>query len=153
MSYNSNNLYNNYIPKNTTIKPSLTQNYPFFQSPSKNPYQNTNNKFQNLNQNFSSSSRSNYYNQTMSNPNQKNSLKWRNIMKIDLPLLQNCKDINLIQPNINNLVYGEISEEDIQTLPENNIVRLIQILQTSGDILLNDQQDLEGEIKKPKICK
>lgn len=149
MSYNSNNLYNNYIPKNTTIKPSLTQNYPFFQSPSKNPYQNTNNKFQNLNQNFSSSSRqSNYYNQTMSNPNQKNSLKWRNIMKIDLPLLQNCKDINLIQPNINNLVYGEISEEDIQTLPENNIVRLIQILQTSGDILLNDQQDLEGEIMK-----
>ena len=52
----------------------------------------------------------------MSNPNQKNSLKWRNIMKIDLPLLQNCKDINLIQPNINNLVYGEISKEDIQTL-------------------------------------
>ena len=149
MNYNSNNLYNNYIQNNTTKKPYQTQPYPYFHSPnSQKSNNNILNPYQNLNQNFSSTYRSNNNNQTILSPNSKNSLKWRNIMKIDLPQLKHSRDLNLIQSNLDNLVFGEISEEDIQSLPELNIVKLIQILQTSCDILLNEQQDLEGEMLK-----
>jgi hypothetical protein len=92
------------------------------------------NPYQNLNKNYSSTYRSNYNNQanqTIYSPHSKNSLKWRNLMKINLPQLKYSRDINLIQSNLDNLVFGEISEEDIQSLPELNIVKLIQILQTS----------------------
>ena len=152
MNYNSNNLYNNYIQKNTIKKAYQTEPYPYFQSPqSQKSNNNTMNPYQNLNQNYSSTYRSNYNNQanqTIYSPHSKNSLKWRNLMKINLPQLKHSRDINLIQSNLDNLVFGEISEEDIQSLPELNIVKLIQILQTSCDILLNEQQDLEGEMLK-----
>ena len=152
MNYNSNNLYNNYILKNTSEKPYQSQPYPFYSPPSQSSNNiNKNNQYNpyvSNNKNFSSTNRSNYNNQDFYSPHSKNSLKWRNIMKIDLPLLQNSRDLNLIQSHLDNLVFGEISEEDIQTLPEVNIVKLIQILQTSCDILLYEQQDLENERDK-----
>ena len=147
MIYNSNYLYNNYIPKNTNKKAYQTQPYPYNQSPpSINPYNNTNSQY--FNQNLGSTNRSNNNKQTIFSPHSQNSLKWRNIMKIDLPLLQNSRDLNLIQPNLDNIVFGNISEEDIQTIPDTNLVKYIQILQTTCDILLNEQQDLEGEMVK-----
>ena len=151
MNYNSNFIYNNYMPKNTTKKPYQTQPNSFYPPPSKNSYNDKNNQYNpylNGSQNFGSSNGSNYNQQNLYSPHSKNSLKWRNIMKIDLPLLQNSRDLNLIQTHLENLVFGDISEEDIQTLPEVNIVKLIQILQTSCDILLYEQQDLENERDK-----
>ena len=151
MNYNSNFIYNNYMPKNTIKKPYQTQPNSFYPPPSKNSFNNKNNQYNpylNGSQNFGSSNGSNYNQQNLYSPHSKNSLKWRNIMKIDLPLLQNSRDLNLIQTHLENLVFGDISEEDIQTLPEVNIVKLIQILQTSCDILLYEQQDLENEKDK-----
>ena len=50
-----------------------------------------------------------------------------------------------MQSYLDNLITGLVSEEDIQTIQENNIVKLIQILQTTSDILLNEQAELENE--------
>ena len=82
-------------------------------------------------------------------PNQKKPIKWRNINKINLPYLKNSRDINLLQSHLDNLINGQINEDDIQSIQENSIVKLIQILQTSSDILLNEQAELEN--KKLKL--
>ena len=78
MNYNSNNLYNNYIQKNTIKKAYQTEPYPYFQSlQSQKSDNNTMNPYQNLNQNYSSTYRSNYNNQanqTIYSPHSKNSL-------------------------------------------------------------------------------
>ena len=78
-------------------------------------------------------------------PNPKNPIKWRNINKINLPHLKSSRDINVLQSYLDNLICGQISEEDIQSIPENSIVKLIQILQTTSDILLNEQAEFENE--------
>ena len=151
MNYNTNILYNNYTSKNPSKRGYQTEPYQFYQSPqtqrrsNKTMNSNQNPNIQNKNINISNGSN---YNQTLLSPNTKNSLKWRNIMKINLHQLKNTRDISIIQPNLDNLVFGEVTEDDIQSLPEMNIVRLVEILQTSCDILLNEQQELEGEMMK-----
>ena len=145
----NNNLYENNILNNTSKNISKTQPYKYFQSPSsQNKYNQTKTQFQNINPNFSSVNQTTYNKQTIYSPHSINSLKWRNLMKIDLLLLKNSRDLNLIEPNLDNLVFGQISEEDIQSFPEANTVKLIQILQTACDILLNEQQDLENQSHK-----
>ena len=146
---NNSNLYENYIPNNNSKNIYKTQPYQYFQSPSsQKQYSQTINHFQNMNPNSSSGNKTTYNKQTLQSPHSINSLKWRNLMKIDLLLLKNSRDLNLVEPNIDNLVFGQVSEDDIQSLPEANIVKLIQILQTVCDILLNEQQDLENELIK-----
>ena len=151
MNYNTNILYNNYTSKNPSKRGYQTEPYQFYQSPqtqrrsNKTINSNQNPNIQNKNINISNGSN---YNQTLLSPNTKNTLKWRNIMKINLHQLKNTRDISIIQPNLDNLVFGEVTEDDIQSLPEMNIVRLVEILQTSCDILLNEQQELEGEMMK-----
>ena len=101
------------------------------------------------NQSQSSNNKISYNPNIMSNqnviPNPKNPIKWRNINKINLPHLKSSRDINVLQSYLDNLICGQISEEDIQSIPENSIVKLIQILQTTSDILLNEQAELENE--------
>ena len=101
------------------------------------------------NQSQSSNNKISYNQNIMSNqnviPNPKNPIKWRNINKINLTNLKNSRDINVLQSYLDNLICGQISEEDIQSIPENSIVKLIQILQTTSDILLNEQAELENE--------
>ena len=118
---------------------SKTQPYSFYNKV--NQSQSSNKKSQNpnliSNQNYSSNQ--NFY------PIQRNQIKWRNINKINLTQLQKSRDINLIQSYLDNLIQGEITEEDIQSIPENIIVKFIQILQIMSDILLNEQAELENE--------
>ena len=47
-------------------------------------------------------------------PNPKNPIKWRSINKINLSHLKNSRDINILQSYLDNLICGQISEEDIQ---------------------------------------
>ena len=150
MNYNTNILYNNYTSKNPSRRAYQTQPYNFYQSPSsKASNNNTINPYQNKNQNFSSTNRSKYYqNQNMLSPHYKNTLKWRNIMKINVEQLRNSGDINLIQSNLDNLVFADITEEDIQNIPDTNIAKLIEILQTMAEILLNEREEVEGEINQ-----
>ena len=155
MDYNQNILYNNYTSKNPSKRSYRTQPYNFFQSPSSltsNRAPNTNIPYNNINPNYTSNNFSNYNNQNqyqdIYSPHSKNSLKWRNIMKINLPQLKVSGDLNMIESNLDNLIYADVSEEDMQSVPESNIVKLIDILQTTSNILMNEREEMEGEIKK-----
>ena len=41
-------------------------------------------------------------------------LKWRNIMKIDIDLIRNSNDLSLINNNLENIIFSDITEDDIQ---------------------------------------
>jgi len=157
MDYNQNNnlLYNNYTSKNPSKRSYRTQPYNFFQSPpsqtsSRAP--NSNNPYKNINPNYTSNNFPKYNNQKqyqdIYSSHSKNSLKWRNIMKINLPQLKVSGDLNMIESNLDNLINADVSEEDMQSIPESNIVKLIDILQTTSNILMNEREEMEGEINK-----
>ena len=126
---NYNQLYQNFSPK-IQYK---TQPFSFYNQ--NNQSQSSNNKIS-YNPNLISNQNN------LQNP--KNPIKWRNINKINLSHLKNSRDINILQSYLDNLICGQISEEDIQSIQESSIVKLIQILQTMSDILLNEQAELEN---------
>ena len=127
---NYNQLYQNFSPK-IQYK---TQPFSFYNQ--NNQSQSSNNKIS-YNPNIISNQNN------FQNP--KNPIKWRNINKINLSHLKNSRDINILQSYLDNLICGQISEEDIQSIQESSIVKLIQILQTMSDILLIEQAELENE--------
>ena len=93
----------------------------------------------NQNQNMVSSG----FNPYMSPPQ---SLKWRNIMKIDLDLIRNSRDLSLLNSNLENIIYSDITEDDIQSVPEENVIKLIQILQFLNEFLLEQRQIINGRL-------
>ena len=140
---NNTNYYYNQLNQNFSPKIySKTNPYSFYNP--NNQSQSSNNKIS-YNPNLMSNQNPNNF----IPPNQKKPIKWRNINKINLPYLKNSRDINLLQSHLDNLINGQINEDDIQSIQENSIVKLIQILQTSSDILLNEQAELEN--KKLKL--
>ena len=74
------------------------------------------------------------------------SLKWRNIMKIDLDLIRNSRDLSLLNSNLENIIYSDITEDDIQSVPEENVIKLIQILQFLNEFLLEQRQIINGRL-------
>ena len=136
------NNYTNFNQQYQNFSPNIhskTQPYSFYNKINQSQSSNKISQNPNLISNQNYGSNQNFY------PNQKNQIKWRNINKINLTQLQKSRDINLIQSYLDNLIQGQITEEDIQSIPENVIVKLIQILQTMSDILLNEQSEFENE--------
>ena len=76
----------------------------------------------------------------------KTSIKWRNVMKIDLDSIRNTNDLTLLSSYLDNFLYSTITEDDIQAVPESNIVKLIKILQFSNEYLLTTRQNLNENI-------
>ena len=64
-------------------------------------------------------------------------LKWRNIMKIDIDLIRNSNDLSLINNNLENIIFSDITEDDIQDVPED-------------EKLVKNNQDLDMNILKQK---
>lgn len=75
------------------------------------------------------------------------SIKWRDIMKIDLKFIQRTNDFTMLESVLDNLIYSNVSEEEIQSVPEGNIAKLIKIYQLTIEILLNSQQNFETNLK------
>ena len=98
-------------------------------------FQNQNNQNPNL-----MSSGNNIY----SHPFQK--LKWRNIMKIDIDLIRNSNDLSLINSNLENIIYSNITEDDIQEVPEDNVIKLIKVLQFLNEYLLDQRQMINNRL-------
>ena len=99
------------------------------------------------------------FNQNQNSPNQNmissgfnpylrppQSLRWRNIMKIDLDIIRNSRDLSLLNSNLENLIYSDITEEDIQSVPEENVIKLIQILQFLNEFLLEQRQMINNRL-------
>ena len=77
---------------------------------------------------------------------QKIPIKWRNVMKIDIDAIRNTNDLSLLSSYLENFLYSTISEDDLQAVPEENIVKLIKILQFSNEYLLSSRQNLNENI-------
>ena len=73
-------------------------------------------------------------------------LKWRNIMKIDIDLIRNSNDLSLINNNLENIIFSDITEDDIQDVPEDNVINLIKILQFINEYLLDQRQMINNRI-------
>ena len=108
----------------------------------------------NLNQNNNSSQNSNpisnqNYNSMDYNPyNERNmKIKWRNIMKIDIDALRSTNDLTPLDNYIENMIYSNISEEEISSVPEGNIAKLIQLYQIITDNLLKNQNQYQNNIQ------
>jgi hypothetical protein len=82
------------------------------------------------------------YNNYIQKKRPKTSIRWRNVMKIDLDLIKNSNNLSLLNNYLENFLYSTITEEDIQAVPEGNIVKLIKILQFVNEFLLNSRQNL-----------
>ena len=77
---------------------------------------------------------------------QKIPIKWRNVMKIDIDAIRNTNDLSLLSSFLENFLYSTINEDDLQAVPEENIVKLIKILQFSIEYLLSSRQNLNENI-------
>ena len=73
-------------------------------------------------------------------------LKWRNIMKIDIDLIRNSNDLSLINSNLENIIYSNITEDDIQEVPEDNVIKLIKVLQFLNEYLLDQRQMINNRL-------
>ena len=67
-------------------------------------------------------------------------------MKIDIDAIRNSNDLSLLSSYLENFLYSIITEDDLQVVPEENIVKLIKILQFSNEYLLNSRQNLNENI-------
>ena len=99
------------------------------------------------------------FNQDKNNPNQNmfsqefnpnmrppQPIRWRNIMKIDIDFIRNSKDLSLLNSNLENIIYSNITEDDIQAVPEENVAKLIKILQFLNEYLLEQRQIINNQL-------
>ena len=80
------------------------------------------------------------------NPKPLQTLKWRNIMKIDIDLIRNTRDLSLLNSNLENIIFSDITEDDIQSVPEENVIKLIKILQFLNEFLLEQRQMINSRL-------
>ena len=80
------------------------------------------------------------------NPKPLQTLKWRNIMKIDIDLIRNTRDLSLLNSNLENIIFSDITEDDIQSVPEENVIKLIKILQFLNEFLLEQRQVINSRL-------
>ena len=86
------------------------------------------------------------YNNYIQKKRPKTSIRWRNVMKIDLDLIKNTNNLSLLNNYLENFLYSTVTEEDIQAVPEGNVAKLIKILQFVNEFLLNSRQNLNESI-------
>ena len=143
--FNNNPQMNNLIYSQQKINPNnITSNL--------NENNNLGGKTQNLIENdynndlLSSGSKTNYIQNNNNNNRPKTSIKWRNVMRIDLDSIRNSNNLSLLSTYLDNFLYSTITEDDVQAVPEGNMVKLIKILQFSNECLLGTRQNLDGNI-------
>ena len=67
-------------------------------------------------------------------------------MKIDIDLIRNSNDLSLINSNLENIIFSDITEDDIQDVPEDNVIKLIKILQFINDYLFEQRQMINSRL-------
>ena len=67
-------------------------------------------------------------------------------MKIDIDFIRNSKDLSLLNSNLENIIYSNITEDDIQAVPEENVAKLIKILQFLNEYLLEQRQIINNQL-------
>ena len=67
-------------------------------------------------------------------------------MSLDLNFIQQTNDLSMLEAYLENLIYSNINEDEISSVPEGNVAKLIKIYQFSIEYLLNSQAKLENQV-------
>ena len=67
-------------------------------------------------------------------------------MRLDLNFIQQTNDLSMLEAYLENLIYSNINEDEISSVPEGNVAKLIKIYQFSIEYLLNSQAKLENQV-------
>ncbi|MCQ2820463.1 MAG: hypothetical protein MJ252_24635 [archaeon] len=74
------------------------------------------------------------------------SLRWREIMKLDLDQVQNNPNYGFSNAFIQSLINSSLTEDEIASVPESNIAKLVQIYQTALANQVNINQGYQNDI-------
>jgi len=74
-------------------------------------------------------------------------LKWKDIMKLDIDSMIKTNDISPLEAFLENLIFSNVEENDVEIITENTTVKLIKIYQHILEYLLHTQIRLENENK------
>ena len=70
---------------------------------------------------------------------------WKELMKINSTYIMKSKDISLLEPYVENILYSRLIPDDIDLLSNEYIVQLVTLLQLTGQYLAYTQKKLEFE--------
>ena len=73
--------------------------------------------------------------------------KWKEVLRIDLDNVVKTNDLTPIENLLDNLVFANIDENDIQLLPDNSVVKIVKTYQYILEYLLYTQQKIDSENK------
>ena len=70
---------------------------------------------------------------------------WKELMKINTTYIMKTKDISLIEPYVENILYTKLKIDDIDLLSNEYIIQLVILIQLTGQYLVYTQKRLEFE--------
>ena len=73
---------------------------------------------------------------------------WKELMKINTAYIFRNKDLSLLEPYVENILYSRLFPDDIDMLSNDYIIQLVTLLQLTGQYLVYSQQKLELEIQE-----
>ncbi len=74
-------------------------------------------------------------------------LRWKEIMRLDIETMIKNNDISPLENHLENLIFSNVNENDVEVITENITVKLIKIYQHILEYLLHTQIRLENENK------
>lgn len=74
-------------------------------------------------------------------------IKWKEIMKLDLDGMVRNNDLSPLEAYLENLIFSNVDENDMQIVPETSFVTLVRMYQYILEYLLFTQQKLENDNK------
>ena len=123
----------------------ITNSYYGNPNPS-NIYQSQFSSNQNYNSNNNQNTNLNYNSMDYDSNTGYMTIKWRDVMKIDLDALNSS--LAPVSNYLNNIMYSNISENEIGSVPEGNIVKLIKIYQNVIRLYTINNNQLENDIQQ-----
>ena len=81
---------------------------------------------------------------------EKSKFLWKELMKINTNYIEKSKDMSLIEPYVNNILYSRLFPNNIDLLSNEYIVQLVTLLQLTGQYLVYTQKNLENENEELK---
>ena len=73
---------------------------------------------------------------------------WKELMKINTTYILRNKDLSLLEPYVENILYSRLFPDDVDMLSNDYIIQLVTLLQLTGQYLVYSQQKLELEIQE-----
>ena len=73
---------------------------------------------------------------------------WKELMKINTRYIEKNKNLSMLEPYVENILYSRLYVDDVDILSNEYIIQLVTLLQLTGQYLVYSQQKLELEIQE-----